>query len=108
MDFSHCSGAFCAASLLSISVIAYADGDSPVELSPDYQLRRLIAPTPAERIAENRGAIYIYDSLEATEVNAALDEHFDRIQNMMFIRIHHRPPAGGGGGLAEVEDDGCD
>ena len=106
MDFLHCSSALCAASVLSLSAIAHADGEPSIALSLDYQLRRLVAPTPAERIAENRGAIYIYDSLEAVEVNAALDEHFDRIQNMMFIRILHRPPTGGG--LAEVEDDGCD
>jgi len=105
MDFLQCSAALCAASVLSCSVIAHADGDSPVALSLDYQLRRLAAPSPAERIAENRGTIYIYDSLEATEVNAALDEHFDRIQNMMFIRTRHAPT---GDGLAEVEDDGCE
>lgn len=105
MDFLYCSAAFCAASVLSCSVIAHADSDSLVALSPDYQVRRLVAPTPTERIAENRGAIYIYDSLEAAEVNAALDEHFDRIQNMMFIRTRHPPT---GGGLADVEDDGCD
>ena len=105
MDFLRCAGAFCAASLLSCSVLAHADGDSPVALSLDYQHRRLLAPSPAERIAENRGAIYIYDSLEAKDVNAALDEHFDRIQNMMFVRTRHRPT---GGGPAEVEDDGCE
>jgi hypothetical protein len=90
--------------MLSCSVPAHADDDSPVALSLDYQLRRLAAPTPAERIAENRGAIYIYDSLDAEKVDAALDGHFDRIQNMMFIRTRHRAT----GGLAEVEDDGCE
>jgi hypothetical protein len=54
---------------------------------------------------ETRGGVYIYDSLEAGEVDAALDQHFGRIQNMMFIRIHHLPP--NGTGPAEVEDDDC-
>jgi hypothetical protein len=35
-----------------------------------------------------------------------MDEHFDRIENMMFTRIHHLPPSGAG--PAVVEDDGCD
>ncbi len=104
MDFSRCFGAFCAASVLSYSALAHADGDSPIAVSHDYQLRRLAAPTAAEQIAESQGAIYIYDSLAAEEVNAALDEHFGRIQNMMFIRTRHRTT----GGLAKVEDDGCE
>ena len=49
--------------------------------------------------------MYIYDSLESTQIDAALDTHFDRIQNMMFIRIQRLPPTGSG--PAEVEDDGC-
>ena len=105
MDSKHLTGVFCAASFLACSTVAHADGDSPIALSLDYQMSRLVAPTPAQRIAENRGSIYIYDSLDAVDVNAALDEHFDRMQNMMFIRTRHRPTAGG---PAEVEDDGCD
>jgi hypothetical protein len=65
-----------------------------------------MSPTPSELASEEKGRIHIYDSLEITEVNKALDESFDRIQNMMFTRIHHLPP--GDSGPAEVEEDGCD
>ena len=105
MDFLHCFRVFCAVSVLSCSVVVHADDEPPVALSLDYQLRRLVAPTPDERIAENRGSIYIYDSLEAADVDSALDQQFHRIQNMMFVRTRHRPT---GGGPAEAEDDGCD
>jgi len=101
MDFSHTSGA-----LLSYGVIAHADDDSPVALSLDYQIQRLLTPSATELAVEDRGSVYIYDSLEIKQVNAALDQHFDRIENMMFIRIHHLPPTGAG--PAEVEDDDCD
>ena len=106
MDALHCSRAICAACILFWGVPAQADDDSPVALSLDYQQRRLLAPTPAQRATESRGGVYIYDSLEAGDVNTALDQHFDRMQNMMFIRIHHLPPTGAG--PADVEDDGCD
>ena len=106
MDALHCSRAICAACILFWGVPAQADDDSPVALSLDYQQRRLLAPTPAQRATEVRGGVYIYDSLEAGDVNTALDQHFDRMQNMMFIRIHHLPPTGAG--PADVEDDGCD
>jgi len=106
MDFPHCHGAICAACILSSALTANADDDSTVALSSDYQLRRLADPTPAQRAAEQRGAIFIYDSLPFGQVSAALDQHFDRIQNMMFVRIHHLPTEAGG--PAEVEDDDCD
>ena len=74
-----------------------------------YDLRRLMNPSPAERASEENGHVHIYDSLEINEINAALDEHFDRIHNMMFTCIHHLPPPGAGpDDQAVVEDDGCD
>ena len=105
MDALHCAGAICAACILFWGVAAQADDDSPVALSLDYQQRPLLAPTLAQRATEARGGVYIYDSLEAGEVDAALDQHFGRIQNMMFIRIHHLPP--NGTGPAEVADGDC-
>ena len=98
-------GMLCVASFLSSSPGAEAIDDLPVAISLDYQLRRLATPTPDQRAAEKRGAVYLYDSLDAVDVDAALDQHFDRIQNMMFIRIHHLPAAGAG--PADVDDD-CD
>lgn len=75
----------------------------------DYQQRRLLAPTPAERKQETRGRIYIYDGIPVHVVDKALDKDFERIDNMMFIRIRDLPATGAG--LAEDEndsDDECD
>jgi len=60
-----------------------------------YDLRRLMQPSAPERAAERKGHVHIYDSHETDEVNTALDENFDRIENMMFTRIHHLPPPAG-------------
>ena len=46
----------------------------------------------------------IYDGLDNTVVERALDEHFDRIEQMMFVRTRHTEPDGG----VSYEDDGCD
>ena len=45
----------------------------------------------------------IYDGLDEEVVERALDEQFDRIEHMMFTRIHHAGPDG----TVSVEDDGC-
>jgi hypothetical protein len=107
MDFlPHC-GAFCAATAILWCAAAHADQHANLDSLEDrYDLRRLMQPSAAELASEDRGHVHIYDSLEINEVNAALDQNFERIENMMFVRINHLPPTGAG--IAEVEDDGCD
>jgi len=107
MDFVHRSGAFCAATTLLWCVAVDAhQHESPAIPEARYDLRRLMQPSAAELASEERGRVHIYDSLEINEVNAALDQNFERIQNMMFVRINHLPATGSG--PAEVEDDGCE
>lgn len=106
MDFMHRIGTISAISAFLSSTLAAADDHiTAVAPSQDFQLRRLMQPSPAERTAEQKGKIYIYDSLEYADVEQALDDNFDRIENMMFIRIHHPPDTADG--EVEVEDDDC-
>ena len=87
-------------------------GTSPVigvasdVVDPSWQELRLNAPTDAQRQRERSGGVFIYDGLEYGTVQAAMDQNFERIQNMMFVRINHLPATDSG--PAEVEDDGCD
>ncbi len=46
----------------------------------------------------------IYDSLDNETVELAMNEQFDRIENMMFVRTQYIQEDG----EYEVEDDGCD
>ena len=46
----------------------------------------------------------IYDGLDEPVVDQALDQQFERIEHMMFVRTRHVTPAG----TVEVEDDDCD
>ncbi|WP_078119894.1 hypothetical protein [Thiosocius teredinicola] len=76
-----------------------------IALSDDYQTNRLFTPSPRMLEQERAGRVFIYDSLDAREVDAAMDQHFERIQNMMFIRVRRLAPSNPE--VVEVEDDGC-
>jgi hypothetical protein len=107
MEFLHRCGTLCCvgASLWCVSV--HADQQMIIAAAAsDYQTRRLMSPTAAELASEEQGRVYIYDSLDMGQINAALDTNFERIQHMMFTRTHH--PSEDGDGSFEVEDDGCD
>ena len=109
MDFLYKVGPLFAYSAFVWCIAAFADDYESLNVSETgYDLRRLMNPSSAERASEEKGSIQIYDSLEINDVNTAMDKHFDRIQNMMFTRIHHLPPGAGSAAEAEVEDDGCD
>jgi hypothetical protein len=78
----------------------------------NWQYNRLFNPSPADRESEKRGAIVIYDGLTDVTVNQALDQNFDRIQNMMFTRTvvtdeNGEPKVDPATGENVVEDDGC-
>jgi hypothetical protein len=91
--------------LLVLGVTAEATAASPFQYD-SWQERRLMEPKPQELENEERGKVFIYDGLEATTVDRAMDQHFDRIDSMMFTRVQHPPPSGNG--PAYVVDDGCD
>jgi hypothetical protein len=71
-----------------------------------YQERRLWEPTPKELEAERNGQIYIYDGLQQSEVDTAMEQQFGRIESMMFIRTASPPK--NEGEAPTIEDDGCE
>jgi len=91
--------------LLLLAVSADATAASPFKYD-SWQERRLMEPKPQELQSEAHGKVFIYDGLEATTVDRAMDQHFDRIDNMMFTRVQH--PAPSADEPAYVVDDGCD
>jgi hypothetical protein len=106
MDVLRCACTLCAAFALYWSVVSQANQDVLLDEDLDYQQRLLMNPTSSQLAAEERGRVHIYDSLEMNTINKALDQQFDRIENMMFIRIHHLPSTGAGAVI--IEDDACD
>jgi hypothetical protein len=83
-------------SLLASSPLAATEEDN-------FQMNALFNPSQAQLRAEERGHIMIYDNLDSEDVERALDEQYQRIENMMFTRIRHTAPDG----AVRVEDDGC-
>jgi hypothetical protein len=78
----------------------------------DIELRRLFDPSASEVQAEHSGRIYIYEGLRDTDVVRAMEEEFDRIESMMFIReqitdedgkVKEDPETG----TPVYQDDGC-
>ena len=78
----------------------------------DWQLKRLFHPTEGQLRAEAKNKVFIYHGLKDFEVDRAMDEQFDRIQNIMTANIiitdgkgrpRHNPKTG----AVLTEDDGC-
>ncbi len=90
-----------ATSLVLAGILALTT--APAFAADSFQEKLLFEPSNSMLKAESRGRIMIYDGLDVATVDKAMDEQFDRIDNMMFTRVHH-PLADGG---VEVEDDGC-
>lgn len=97
--------AMLAALVLSTPAAAAAD-------VAEIELRRLFEPTEAELAAESKGRIYIYDGLRDVDIQRALDQEFERVESMMFIRSRKTDESGKvernpQTGEEVVEDDGC-
>jgi hypothetical protein len=97
--------------LALVTGVAWSEGRTSPDVS-EIELRRLFEPTGAEIAAEASGTIYIYDGLRDVDIQRALNEEFDRVQNMMFIRTRKTDEHGAvkkdkATGTAVVEDDGC-
>jgi len=76
----------------------------PAQAVDNYQHKTLFTPSDYTLKAEAKGRIMIYDGMTSNAVDKAMDEQFNRIENMMFVRIVHEQD----NGEYYVEDDGCD
>ena len=59
------------------------------EAEDSWELQQLHEPSPALLTREDAGRITIHDGLHVKEIDKAMDEQFDRIGSMMFIRTRH-------------------
>ena len=77
---------------------------TPAFAVSDFYKNALFTPSESLLKAEARGRIMIYDGLDIAMVEKAMDEQFERIDNMMFVGIRH--PVADGEFVAE--NDGCE
>ncbi len=88
---------------IAILVSGLSMASIPASAVDSYQQRVLFSPSAEFLQAEARGRVMIYDGLKNETVEKALDDQFDRIENMMFVRTVHIQE----NGEFEVDDD-CD
>ncbi|MGA7178103.1 MAG: hypothetical protein WBX11_00750 [Thiobacillaceae bacterium] len=80
-----CAAIGMTALMLSTEALAWDSATDPETALHDWQVRRLMHPTPRELRDEQSGRVYIYDGLTDREVDQALENNFDRIKFMMFV-----------------------
>ena len=80
-----------------------ADEYDPEQAASTYTQNLLLNPSQSLLEAESRGRITIYDGLDDSEVDVAMDKQFGRIDNMMFVRIRRTLDDG-----SVDETDDCD
>ncbi|MBW8327596.1 MAG: hypothetical protein K0M48_00040 [Thiobacillus sp.] len=99
-----------ATALMSTVPVGAVEGSAQTSLE-QWLLRRLNQPTEHERAHERDGNVYIYDGLTDREVDQALNEHFDRIEYMMFLGTRKTIPTETANSNAqsnvETESPGC-
>ena len=88
----------------SLIVIVLLVASSSVHAIDDYQLKVLFTPSNSDLQAEVNGRVMIYDSLKNKTVEKAMNEQFERIDKMMFVRTQYEQENGD----YETEEDGCD
>ena len=72
--------------IIGFFVLALSMAAIPASALDSYQERVLFSPSSDILQAEAGGRIMIYDGLRNETVEKALENQFDRIENMMFVR----------------------
>ena len=103
---------------LTMTVLLFAAVSMPVSAGSietammDWQIKQLFQPGKYRDSLEKQGRVFIYAGMKSSMVMKALDEHFDRIQSMMFTGTvvtdkKGTPLRDQETGKLVVEDDGC-
>lgn len=82
------------------------------EADRQWQLEMVFHPSPRQLAMERKGRVMIYSGLRDTDVQRAMEEQWDRVESMMFIRTILTRPSGRilrdqETGYPVVSDDDC-
>jgi hypothetical protein len=97
------TGTICRALTALLMGMLLATVATTADAEDSFQQNALFNPSNSQLQAEARGRIMIYDGLDNAVVERAMDEQFDRIEHMMFVRIRNTQPDG----EVSYDDDGC-
>ena len=99
---------FCCNALLPVLLVTGLSASIHAEESAVYQWqkKRLLYPSENTVQTEKQAQkVFIYEGLKLEDVEKALDQHFDRVEHMMFVGTLLPPTSAG---LRQTEEDGCD
>ena len=99
---------FCCNFLLPILLASGLSASIYAEESAVYQWqkKRLLNPSEITVQKEKQAQkVFIYEGLKLEDVEKALDQHFDRVEHMMFVGTLLPPTSAG---IRQKEQDGCD
>lgn len=96
----------------AVSDSVFADDNPSQNKIHNWQMKQIQQPSLSLLEREAHGFVNIYDGFTDTQVNKIMDQKFERIDNMMFIRVKHTDSRGDvltdpASGVAIVDDDGC-
>jgi len=90
--------------LAAIAVLStILNGTVQAAVASEWDRKLLFSPSSSLLEKEKAGSVTIYDGVLSSDVDRAMDQQFDRMESMMFVRTLY--PAEGG--AYEAEDD-CD
>ncbi len=96
-------------SLLTFTGNCTAASDKKIK---NWQLNMLFHPSTSQLKAEDKGRVSIYSEITDRDVERAMDQQFERIEHMMFVRTVLTNDTGEAmlddSGNLLVEEDGCD
>lgn len=90
------------AALVGVLAMGAAVQEAHAWDTDNWSLNALHAPGASLKTRERKGAVTIYDGMMVAEVERAMDQQFNRIGSMMFVRTRY-PVAG-----EIIQDDDCD
>ena len=84
----------------------YTTSDSEETAVYLWQKKQLLAPDESTvKYEKEKQKVFIYEGLTVADVEKALDQHFDRVEHMMFVGTVLPPTSAG---VPQTEDDGCE
>jgi len=96
--------------LLSTQAV-FAEETAPSFALHNLQLARLMHPSTYQVKSEKTQRVYIYIGMKDTDVEQAMDEQFERIENFVFaatiVTDEQGEPLYNKHGHIVTEDDGC-